>query len=296
MLAESHEALPEGERMSTRRNGSRTAGFLAAAAAASLTLFLWAPSPAAALGLRSITTVTGDANFTANWTYDGYHIETDQVLLVRLIPALTAEAKYTRTDSGTVAQSFPPSASTNMFTVGPVVNFTDTTYAIATYGLGFDSASTPNLIHEVNASLNWETDLSAILLNVKWSYFTSEGGSWYVLPSLGGRFHVLPALGAFGEFFISWNSAQNLTGAFWGEADYAFSPLFTLRGGFTLTMSLPSNLGFSTIAGADFSFSESVALKYKFAFLYNVVEYQNSSQPNTSSFGIENLLSLDVKL
>jgi len=286
MLAENHESGPEGKEMRTRRNGSRTAGFLAAAVVP-LALFLWAPSPAAALGLRSITTVTGDYYFATATAGESYFVQTDEVLLVRLIPVLTVEAKYTRTDS--------PGASTNMFTLGPVVNFTDTTYAIATYGLGFDSAPTPNLIHEVNAGLNWETDLSAIFFNVKWDYFTSGGGTWYTLPSVGGRFHVLPALAAFGEFFIAYSpdTSVKLTGAFWGEADYAFSPLFTLRAGFT--MSFSASLGFSAILGADFNITDNVALKYKFAFLSNVVQYFAAAAP-TTSYGIENLLSLDLKL
>ena len=273
--------------MSTRRNGSRTAGVLAAAAAISLALILWAPSPAAALGLRSITTVTGDYYLPSATTVESWFVQTDEVLLVRLIPALTAEAKYTRTDS--------PGASTNMFTLGPVVNFTDTTYAIATYGLGFDSAPTPNLIHEVNAGLNWETDLSAIFLNVKWDYFTSGAGTWYVLPSLGGRFHVLPTLGAFGEFFIAYSpdTSVKLTGAFWGEADYAFSPAFTLRAGFT--MSFSSSLGFSAIVGTDFAITDAIAVKYKFSFLSNVVQYFTAATP-TTSYGIENLLTLDLRL
>jgi hypothetical protein len=280
--------------MSTRRNRPSTAAILAAAAAFSLALFFRGAVPAEALDLRSITTVTGDYYFANSAAPESYYIETDQVLLLRVIPALSVEAKYTRTDSGEVSP-LQENGSTNMFTLGPVLNFTDTTYAYLTYGLGFDSAPTPNLIHEVNASLNWETDLAAVLFNVKWDYFTSGGGNWYVLPSLGGSFHILPALGAFGEFFVAYSpdTSVKVTGAFWGEASYAFSDVFTLRAGFT--MSFSSSLGFSAIAGADFNITPKVSLKYKASFLSNVVQYFSNSTP-TTNYGIENLLSVDWKI
>ncbi len=259
-------------------------------AAAALLLFFRVSTPAQALDLRSITTVTGDYYFATSSAPESYYIQTDEVLLVGLFKPLTLEAKYTRTDA-------TGPSSTNMFTLGPVINFSDTTYAIATYGLGFDSASPVNFIHEVNASVNWETDLSAILFNVKWDYFTSNG-SWYVLPSLGGRFHVLPRLGAFGDFFLAYSqgtgSPTPITGAFWGEADYAFSDLFTLRGGFT--MSFSQSLGLTAILGADFNFTPRVSLQYKVSYLYNAVQYFSTGVPTTTSQGIENLLSLDWKI
>lgn len=259
-------------------------------AAAGLVLFFRVSTPVDALDLRSITTVTGDYYFATASAPQSYYIETDEVLLLGLIKSFSVEAKYTRTDS-------TGGASTNMFTLGPVVNFSDTTYAIATYGLGIDSASPPNFIHEVNAGLNWETDLSAILFNVKWDYFTSTGG-WYILPSLGGSFHVLPPLGVFGDFFLAYSQGPGtpvpITGAFWGELSYDFTELFTLRGGFT--MSFSQSLGLTGILGADFNFTPRVSLRYKVSYLYNAVQYFSTGVPSATSQGIENLLSLDWKI
>jgi hypothetical protein len=165
--------------------------------------------PAAADGLRSITTVTGDYYFPNSTVKESYYLESDEVLLVSLLPALTLEAKITRNDFLGGPQ--------HIFYLGPVANFTETIYAVAVYGLGLDADS--NLIHEADADLNWETDTSAAFVGLKADYFTVDG-SWYVLPSLGGKFHLLPLLGLFGEFFMSWNSDGQVTGAFWGEADY----------------------------------------------------------------------------
>jgi len=278
--------------MIRHRLGSRAVVTLAAAAAAALGFFFQAAAPASALNLRSITTFTADYYFATGTTPDSYYVQADQVLLVGLFPFLTVQAMYTRTDA---AQVGGLDSSTNMFTLGPVINFSDTTYAIATYGLGFDSTPQHNLIHEANASINWETDLAAILFNVKWDYFTS-GGNWYILPSLGGSFHILPQLGVFGDFFLAYSpdTSTRITGAFWGETDYAFTDIFTMRAGFT--MSFSQSLGLTAILGADFNLTPRVALKYKVSYLYNAVQYFSISVPTTSNQGIENLLTLDWKI
>ncbi len=240
--------------------------------------------PAAADGFRSITSVTGDyyfANPSAPGSTASYYLETDEVFLAQLFPVLTLEAKVTRNDFIGGPQ--------HIFYLGPVVNFTQTIYAVAVYGLGFDAAGM--LIHEVDADFNWETDTSAAFVGFKGDYFTSNG-AWYILPSLGGKFHLLPPLGLFGEFFMSWDSNRQITGAFWGQADYALSPVVSLLAGFTVSFS--HDLGYSVIAGVDVNFTKDVSIAYKASFLSNVVEYQVQPLP-TTNYGIENVLSLDWK-
>jgi len=264
-----------------RRRTCGGTGFLVTAAGCLLTLFLMPTPDAAAEGLRSITTVTADYYFPSSTSNESYYVETDEVLLARLLPALTLEAKVTRNDF--------PGGPQHLFYLGPVVNFTDTIYAVAVYGLGLDAQT--NLIHEVDVGFNWETDTSAAFIEFKGDYFTANA-SWYVLPSLGGRLHLLPPLGLFGEYFMSWDSSHQITGAFWGETDYTLSPVVTLRGGFTVSFS--RNLGYSFIAGTDISITQDIVVKYKFSFLSNVVEYLTAPTP-TTSYGIENLVSLDWK-
>jgi hypothetical protein len=240
-----------------------------------------APQPAGAEGFRSITTVTGDYYFATDSTAEGYYVESTEVFLAQLFPNFTLEAKVARDDF--------PGGPQHIFHLGPVYNFSDTTYLVATYGLGFDA--TGSLLHEANIGFNWETDLSAAFGNFKWNYFAANG-SWYILPSIGGRFHVLPSLGAFGEYFMSYNNLHQITGAFWGQADWAFSPVFTLLGGFTVSYS--RDLGFSLIVGTDIAVTKDVTIKYTISFLSNVVEYLTNATP-TTAYGIENVLSLDWK-
>jgi hypothetical protein len=249
--------------------------------AAAAIAFLMAAPPAMAEGFRSITTVTADYYFPTDTTGAGYYVASDEVFLARLLPVLTLEAKVTRNDF--------PGGPQHIVSLGPVYNFSDTIYAVAVYGLGFDAAS--SILHEVNGSFNWETDTSAAFVNFKWNYFTADG-SWYVLPSIGGKFHLLPALGLFGEYFMSWNNARQVTGAFWGQADYAISPAFTLLGGFTVSYS--RDLGYSLIAGTDLAITENIGLKLTLSFLSNVVEYLTAATP-TTAYGMEGLVSLDWK-
>ncbi len=264
-----------------RKKPSPGAVFLIGTIACSFALFFMHVQPAAADGFRSITTVTGDYYFPYGSTAQSYYVETDEVFLARLIPALTLEAKVTRNDF--------PGGPQHIFYLGPVVSFTDTIYAVAVYGFGFDP--TGNLIHEVDAGFNWETDTSAAFVNLKADYFT-EGATWYVLPSIGGRLHLLPPFGLFGEYFMSWDSSHMITGSFWGEADYTLGAVVTVRGGFTVSFS--RNLGYSLIGGVDVNITQDIVLKYKASFLSNVVEYLTVPSP-TTSYGVENLLSLDWK-
>jgi hypothetical protein len=255
---------------------------LAGAAGWALVFLLCASPSLRADGFRSITTVTGDYYFPNGSTAQSYYVETDEVLLARLIPALSLEAKVTRNDY--------PGGPQHIFYLGPVVSFTDTIYLVTVYGLGLDGQS--NLFHEVDAGFNWETDTSAAFVNFKGDYFTLDG-SWYVLPSIGGKLHLLPALGLFGEYFMSYaNTVPHITGSFWGQADYALSPVVTLLGGFTVSFS--QDLGYSFIAGTNITITPDIVLKYTFSFLSNVVQYLTQPSP-TATYGIENLVSLDWK-
>jgi hypothetical protein len=229
---------------------------------------------AVAAGFRNIASVTANAYFNGDW-----RVETTNVLLARVGPALTAEARITRVDSEGFYQ--------HTFFLGPVVSFTDALYAEAVYGLGIDSEGL--FTHELNANFNYETSTSAASVGLKVNWFP-DSGYYYFLPSVSGRFHPLPPLGLFGKFFLSVDSDSVLTESFWGEADYQLSTLVRARAGFT--MSMASAFGYTLIAGLDLSFSPAVILRYCFQFLSDTIEYLDSPQPRS---GIANILTLDLR-
>jgi hypothetical protein len=229
---------------------------------------------AAAKGLRNITSFTAYNYFDGDW-----RLETTDVLLARIAPPLSAEFKFTEVDTPGWYQHF--------FFLGPVVSFTKTLYLEAVYGLGIDSDGF--LTHEIDADFNWETEATATSLGLKADWFP-ESGYFYYLPSISGKFHPLPALGLFGKFFLSIDSNAVLTEAFWGEADYRFSPLFKARAGFTVSRA--ATIGYSLIAGLDFAFSSAVALRYSFQYLSDTIEYLTSPQAHS---GIVNALILDLR-
>jgi len=231
----------------------------------------------AAEGFRSITSVTAEAYFNGDW-----RVETTEVFLARVIPALSAVAKITRVDSEEWNQ--------HLFYLGPVVSFTDTLYLEAIYGLGIDSGdSDRRFSHELDVSFNYETDTTATSLGLKANWFPGSGYSYYI-PSISGKFHPLPALGLFGKFFLSIDSDAVLTESFWGQADYRFSPLFGARAGFTVSRG--DAFGYSLLAGLDFFFRSGLSLKYSFQYLSDTIEYLISPQPRS---GISNALILDVR-
>ncbi len=229
---------------------------------------------AAAEGFRNIASFTANSYFNGDW-----RLETTDVLLARIASPLTAEVKITRVDT--------PGWNQHFFFLGPVVSFTETLYLEAVYGLGIDSDGF--FTHEINANFNWETETTATSLGLKADWFP-ESGYYYYLPSISGKFHPLPALGLFGKFFLSIDSGAVLTESFWGEADYRFSPMFRARAGFTVSKA--DTFGYSLIAGVDFFFCPTVALKYSFQYLSDTVEYLTSPQPRS---GIANALILDLR-
>jgi len=237
---------------------------------------------AGAEGFRNIASVTAEAYFNGDW-----RLETTDVFLARIVPALTAVAKVSRVDSDGWNQ--------HLFYLGPVVSFTDTLYLEAVYGLGIDSDATDGRFsHELDLAFNYETDTTAASLGLKANWFPGTGYSYYI-PSLSGKFHPLPALGLFGKFFLSVdndtvNNAVD-TESFWGQADYRFSPLVGARAGFTASWA--DAFGYSLLAGIDFFFRRALTLKYTFQYLSDSVEYGTGGlQPRS---GISNALLLDVR-
>jgi hypothetical protein len=233
----------------------------------------------AAEGLRNIASVTAEAYFNGDW-----RIETTDVFLARIVPALTAVARITRVDSDGWNQ--------HLFYLGPVVSFTDTLYLETVYGLGIDSEdSDGRFSHELDVNFNYETETSATSLGLKASWFPGAGSGYsYYLPSISAKFHPLAALGLFGKFFLSIDSEAVLTESFWGQADYRFSPLLGARAGFT--MSRADAFGYSLLAGIDFFFRSGLTLRYSFQYLSDTIEYLTSPQPRS---GISNALILDAR-
>jgi len=227
---------------------------------------------AAADGFRDIASVNAITYFDGSW-----RIETSDAFLARIVPGFTVLARVARNDEEGWNQY--------VFTVGPVVNLSDTLYLDAAYGLGIDSLGA--LMHEVGANFNYETDATSTSLGVRADFFP-DSGYFYFLPSLSGKFHPLPALGVFGKLFLSIDSAAIVTEAFWGEADYAFSPVFRARAGFTVSRA--STLGYSLIGGIDVSFTPSLTLKYSLQYLSDSIEYLTAPQLHS---GVSNLLLLD---
>jgi hypothetical protein len=229
---------------------------------------------AAAEGFRNIASVTATAYFNGDW-----RVETTDVFLARVIPALTAEARITRIDTGGWYQ--------HIFFLGPVVSFTDSLYAEAVYGLGIDADGL--YTHELNANFNYETDATATSVGLKADWFPGSG-YFYYLPALSGKFHPLPALGLFGKFFLSIDSDAVVTESFWGEADYRFSRLLKAQAGFTVSRA--DAFGYTLAAGIDLTFTLACTLKYSFQFLSDTIEYLDSPQPRS---GIANALILDAR-
>lgn len=243
--------------------------------AALLLACLFGPAVAApADGLRDIASVTATYYFDGSWA-----VESSDVFLARIIPALTVQARITRLDS--------PGRYQHTFYLGPVVSFTDTIYAEAVYGLGLDST---NIIsHELTVDLNYETDTTATSIGAKGVWLPATG-YFYVLPSISGKFRPVPALGLFGKFFLSVDVAGAVTESFWGQADYAFSHVVSVLAGFTVSRA--NAFGYSAIAGLDIVFSPAFSLRYSLQYLSDTVDYIGAPQPRS---GIANTLIADIR-
>ncbi len=244
-------------------------------------LLLAVGGAAAPEGFRDIASVTADVYFNGEW-----RLETTDVFLARVLPALSVEARLTRVDSKVDSSYWYQ----HVFYLGPVVSFTDTLYLEAVYGLGVDSDDAGGRFsHELDLLFNYETDATAASLGLKADWFPGAGYSYFI-PSISGKFHPLPALGLFGKFFLSVDSAAVLTESFWGQADYRFSPLLRARAGFTVSRA--GTFGYSLAGGLDLFFRTGWSLKYTFQFLSDSIEFLTSPQPRS---GISNGLVLDVR-
>jgi hypothetical protein len=233
------------------------------------------PAPSVpADGLRDIASVTLTTYFDGTW-----QLETTDVFIGRVSPAFSFQARVTRMDA--------PGWYQHTVSLGPIVNFTDTWYASATYAFGIDVDSA--ITHEATAEVDYETATTATSLGVKADWFPATG-YWYVLPSVSGKFHPVPALGLFGKFFLSVDNVGVLTESFWGEADYAFSKVFGARAGFTVSR---ANLfGYSFGAGVDVTVSPAVSLRYMLQYLSDTVQYIGAPQPRS---GLVNSLVADFR-
>jgi hypothetical protein len=229
---------------------------------------------AGAEGFRNITSVTLVSYFDGS-----YRLESVDAFLACLFPGFTLLARVSRNDT--------PGYWQHVFTLGPVVNFSDRLYAELSYGLGIDSAG--EFTHEAEANFNFETEATWAGVGVRAVFFPASD-YFYLLPSFSGKFHPIPALGLFGKAFISIDSDTVVTNSFWGEADYAFSSRLTANAGFTVSRA--DAFGFSLIAGLKISFTPKVSLQYSLQYLSDTVTYLAEPQPRS---GISNGLVLDWK-
>jgi hypothetical protein len=229
---------------------------------------------AGAEGLRNIASVTLVSYFDGS-----YRLESVDAFLARLFPGFTLLVRLSRNDT--------PGYWQHVFTLGPVVNFSDRLYSELSYGLGIDSAG--EFTHEAELNFNFETEATWAGAGVRAVFFPSSG-YFYFLPSFSGKFHPVPALGLFGKAFISIDSDAVVTNSFWGEADYAFSSRVTANAGFTLSRA--EAFGYSLLAGLKISFRPQVSLQYTLQYLSDTVTYLTEPQPRS---GISNGLVLDWK-
>jgi hypothetical protein len=228
----------------------------------------------AGAAVRTIATVEVDSWFDAS-----FRVKAEDVLLVGLLPSLTLETRVTREDlAGSHGWQFG---------LGPVVNLTPRLYLVAVYALGIDSEVA--FSHELDASLNHETESTALSLGVKADWFPATG-YFYAMPSLGGKFHPVAALGLFGKAFVAVDRYGEASGSFWGEADWSVSRVIALRAGGTMGYS--SGFAWSAILGLNATITPKVLLKYTFKYLAEPIDSMPGSPIRN---GIENGLVVDVR-
>jgi hypothetical protein len=243
--------------------------------ALALTALAAMPLGAADARVRTIATAVLDT-----WFDTSYRLKIEDVLLVGVLPSLTLEARAAREDiAGWHGWQFG---------IGPVVNLTPNLYVVALYSLGVDSDAA--FSHEIDTSLNHETATTTVSLGLKADWFPSAATKWYVMPSLGGKFHPIPALGLFGKVFVAIDSGRNVSGSFWGEADWSVTPSIALRAGGTMGYS--GEFVWSAIAGINVAITPKVLLKYTFKYL---AEPADSLPGSPVKNGVENGLVLDVR-
>jgi len=235
-----------------------------------------AAMPAVADEFRDIVSVTGDVYFD-----NTYFIESENVFLAQLVPTLSIQVGLKRDDY------LPDWAYADQVSFGPVVSLTAYVYFVADYGITFDSDG--SLSHEGNIEVTFENDTTSGAFGMRGDFFPVTG-YFYVLPSVSALFHPVDQLGLFGKVFLSWDATNTVTVSLWNENTWTFNDVIAARLGFTLGWA--NGLGWSAIAGADWSITPSLKLRYNFQYLSNTIEYVTA--PVTKN-GIENALVMDVK-
>ena len=236
-------------------------------------LAVLAAVPLGAAAVRTIATIVLDT-----WFDGSFHAKIEDVTLVGILPTVTLEARVSREDA--------PGWHGWQVGLGPVVNLTPNLYLVALYNLGVDSDAV--FSHEIDASLNHETATTAVSLGLKADWFPSTG-YWYLTPSLGGKFHPVDALGLFGKVFVAVDGDE-VSGSFWGEADWRVTPAIAVRAGGTMGYS--GGFGWSAIAGVNVAITPRVLLKYTFKYLAEPVDALPGAPVKN---GIENGIVLDVR-
>jgi hypothetical protein len=246
---------------------------MAKAVVLALALAVFAAAPLGAASVRTIATVVVDT-----WFDGSFRTKVEDVVLIGLLPKLTLEVRVSREDT--------PGWHGWQAGLGPVVNLTPNLYLVALYNLGVDSDVV--FSHEIDASLNHETATTAVSLGLKADWFPSTG-YWYLTPSLGGKFHPVDVLGLFGKVFVA-VAGDDVSGSFWGEADWRVTPAITVRAGGTMGYS--GAFGWSAIAGVNVAITPRVLLKYTFKYLAEPVDGLPGAPVKT---GVENGIVLDVR-
>jgi len=255
-----------------------------------LVLVLFGLAPAGAEGFRNITSVTVDAYFDGTWS-----VETANVFLARILPALTVQAKVVRYDA--------PGRFEHTFYLGPVISFTDKLYLITAYGLGIGDDKL--FAHEGELDFNYESSEVAGSVGLRGRVMPvprdgTDSPYYYFIPSVSGRVNASDRLGLFAKLFVSWDSGDTITSSLWGQADYRISPAVTVKAGFTAGYGqLPGfnpgkegGWGYSLISGVDLKLRGNLLLKYTLSYLADPPALQSGQDGRR---GIQNALSLDVR-
>ncbi|MBN2533464.1 MAG: hypothetical protein JXB88_11250 [Spirochaetales bacterium] len=225
-------------------------------------------------GFRNIASLTFSYYFNETYRFD-----TLDVLLIRIIPILSVKIEANRIDA--------TDWYTHVFSLGPVINFTETFYMDAVYGLGIDSQG--QFSHKFDANLTQETETLEITFGARGLFFPSSGYHYY-LPSMSGAIYPVDQLRLFCKIFFSWDSEDVITGSVWGEAAYSFTSLFMAHAGFTI--SYTDGFGYSVIGGCKFTFSEAFTLKYFIQYLGDIIEYLDTPVERN---GIANGIIADIR-
>lgn len=230
--------------------------------------------PALPDGFRNITSIIFSYYFD-----ETYRLDSQDVLLIRLVPRFTLKTGYARVDA--------PARSSNTFSLGPVINFTKTFYMDAVYGFGFDSGG--DLSHMFDANLTQEAETLVVSFGTRGVFFPSpDDYYYYFLPSISGAIYPVDQVRLFCKLFFSWDSEDVISGSVWGEIAYTFTSLFTVHTGFTLSYN--EGLGYSGIVGCKLTFHENFSVKYFFQYLDNILKYYDVPDKKT---GIVNGIIVD---